>query len=527
MRSNILLIGAAIAVISFIITLNLFFQQNYQTEMAGQFGKQQLLLAENISKNIGESIGHMKGMMAVLAGLSSGTDFKAASAMVVREGLDTDLNVLDGKGGLRDGETLVETEGGRLRLTTPLKASKGALVLSTSIDSLNRKFVAPIKSGAKGYAWLMDGNGTLIYHPTQPEMQGKNLFKADASCLRCHKSFETEKKILESGATGVQTYIAPFGEDKIIAFSRINLSRDSFWIACVSAPYSEVTAGMRKSMRLHSILVLAIFATTTAGAFTVVAINRRRIKAEEKARHEAYFEKYAKELEEEVNRRTLELAHSEKLASIGRLTAGIAHEIGNPLTAVFSFLQILREKETDDFKKESLDTVLLHINRIADTVRQLSGLAKVPPAETKETELNGVIESALGLLQFDKRAKGIKIIKELSPLPPVVTDANRLSQVFVNLILNAVDAMHGGGALTVRSRPSGDRIEVEFEDTGVGIERENLQRVFDPFFTTKDKGTGLGLSVSYSIVKRLGGDITVESEPGKGTRFTIKIPKQA
>jgi signal transduction histidine kinase len=222
-----------------------------------------------------------------------------------------------------------------------------------------------------------------------------------------------------------------------------------------------------------------------------------------------------------------QMSHSEKLASIGRLTAGIAHEIGNPLTSVFSFLQILREVETEEFKKGNLDTILFHINRIADIVRQLSGLSKLPPAAFKKVQINDLIESSLGLLQYDKRAKPIEVRKELSELPEIVSDANQLTQVFVNFILNAVDAMPEGGTLIIRSRENKDDIEVEIADTGVGIPRENLQRVFDPFFTTKDKGTGLGLSVSYGIIKRLGGDISVESEVDKGTSFTLNIPKRS
>jgi|Deesub1362A_J573_1020465.scaffolds.fasta_scaffold00183_12 signal transduction histidine kinase len=676
MKSNILLIAAAIFIISVIITLNLFFQQNYQAEMAQQFNKQQLLLAETISGNIQRSLEHLKAMSVTLARLLGNTsleradlaDFVSDAFADVGTDIRLDLRIFDKNGALKysslsqpmdisdhvliekakklqAGNTVVLNRADlqEIRFATPIyndEGLQGVIVLNLCLNSINRKFIEPIKSGSKGYAWMMDASGTLLYHPTQPEMIGKNLYRADASCFKCHTSFEVEKKILDSGGTGVQSYIAPFGEDKIIAFSRIQLSPTDFWIACVSIPYTEVTASIRKSMKLHSILVLAIFGTTAIAAFTIVVINRKRIKAEERAKHEAELERYAAELERAVEKRTLELisekekldtivstldvgifladhnkkiiwvnrtlkdwfgedrindlnlediyggaevsstvnnkmiqevvyhtlgkrkgyfqitstplvgpdgnmqllglihditeikrfeeqmAHSEKLASLGRLTAGIAHEIGNPLTSVFSFLQILRERETDDFKKESLDTILFHINRIAEIVRQLSGMSKLPPTEFKEAQINDLIESSLLLMQYDKRAKAISVKKELSPLPPVVTDANQLTQVFVNLILNAVDAMPEGGTLTIRTRETEENIVVDFEDTGMGIPRENLKKVFDPFFTTKDKGTGLGLSVSYNILKRLGGDISVESEENKGTTFTVTIPKK-
>jgi signal transduction histidine kinase len=547
--------------------------------------------------------------------------------------------------GLKKEETLLlnKVKDRDVILITPImdkSAQQGTLIVDISIESINRKFLLKQHSGEKGYAWMMDQSGILLYHPTKPKMVGNDLHKADFSCLECHESFEVEKKILDTGATGVHSYIAPYGEDKIIAFSKITLSPDDFWIALVSIPYSEVTASITKSMKLHSFLVIAIFLATTTGALFILVINKRRIKAEESVKHKAELQRYADELEKAVEKRTLELisekdkldtivssmdsgifladrdkniiwankalkdwigadkikeldldsiyggtelsstvedsmiqevfhhtlgkrkgyfhitssplvgpdgnmqllglihdvteikefeeqmAHSEKLSSLGRLTAGIAHEIGNPLTSVFSFLQILREMEKDAFKKESLDTILFHINRIADTVRQLLGLSKLPPTELKEVQVNGIIESSIGLLQYDKRADKITVSKELPPLPVIFTDGNSLSQVFVNLLLNAVDAMPDGGILSIRSSNTYGNIVTEIEDTGIGIAAENLQRVFDPFFTTKETGTGLGLSVSYGIMKKLGGNISVKSTLGKGSVFTLTIPME-
>jgi signal transduction histidine kinase len=676
MKSNVLLLAAALFFVSLLVTLNLLFKQNFTAETAEQFNRQQLLLVETISRNIQGNIEHFGEMAKSLAGIMNRReiwgkdldDFASLASSAFRGESVVDLRIFDEGGVLRysslkhpvdDADRLMIERAKGLRkeetalyyapdrdeiiIATPIAGAGGrlgTLTLEFSRASINKKYLSDIRSGEKGYAWMMDGDGTLLYHPTQPEMVGKNLLRADASCFRCHKSFEAEKRILESGATGVQTYVAPFGEDKIIAFSRLELSPDTFWIACVSVPFTEITAGVRKSLNLHSMLIIAIFITTAAAASTVLLINTRRVKAEESARHEAELERYASELEKAVEKRTMELisekekldaivgalgvgiflvdknkrviwtnkamggwfgeetakaltiediyggteisstvsdtviqevvrhrlgqkdgyfqitstplvgpdgemqliglihditeikrfeeqlAHSEKLASLGRLTAGIAHEIGNPLTSVFSFLQILREIETDGFKTESLDTIIFHINRIADIVKQLSGLSKPSLVEFKEVQINDVIESSLSLMQYDKRARAISIVRELSPLPTTVTDVNQLSQVFVNLILNAADAMPDGGTLTIRSGQTEGSIEVQVKDTGTGISPEDLPRVFDPFFTTKEKGTGLGLSVSYGIIKGLGGIITVESEPGRGTTFTVSVPKR-
>jgi len=139
--------------------------------------------------------------------------------------------------------------------------------------------------------------------------------------------------------------------------------------------------------------------------------------------------------------------------------------------------------------------------------------------------VNNLIESSLSLIQYDKRAKDISIVRDLADgIPEITTDGNQLSQVIVNIILNAVDAMPEGGTLTIRSRVKDHRIVITFEDTGGGISKENIGRIFDPFFTTKEKGTGLGLAVSYSIIKKLNGSLSVESEVKKGSRFMITLP---
>jgi len=221
-----------------------------------------------------------------------------------------------------------------------------------------------------------------------------------------------------------------------------------------------------------------------------------------------------------------QIAHSEKLASIGRLAAGIAHEIGNPMTSIFSFVQILREEEEDDpFKKESLDTIYFHVNRVSGILKQLSGFSKMPTGYTRECNINEIIETSVNLIQYDKKAKSITMTKHLDPnLPTVMADGNQLSQVFVNLILNAVDAMPEGGELTISTETRDHKVVISFRDTGVGIKNEDKAKIFDPFYTTKEKGTGLGLAVSYNIIKKMNGTITVDSEIGKGTTFTITLP---
>jgi signal transduction histidine kinase len=149
----------------------------------------------------------------------------------------------------------------------------------------------------------------------------------------------------------------------------------------------------------------------------------------------------------------------------------------------------------------------------------------MPPPQLKPARVNNLIEDSLFLIQYDQRVQDITIMKDLSPaIPEITTDSNQLRQVFVNVILNAADAMPHGGTLTIRSRGINNSVVIDFEDTGVGIAPENLAKIFDPLYTTEEKGMGLGLAVSYRIIKKLNGNMTAESEPDKGSRFVITLP---
>jgi signal transduction histidine kinase len=224
------------------------------------------------------------------------------------------------------------------------------------------------------------------------------------------------------------------------------------------------------------------------------------------------------------------LMRSEKLASIGRLAAGIAHEINNPLTSVLTFSSLLlRKAETGD-QKEKLEIIVKETTRCRQIVRDLLNFARLGEPKKEECSINQIIESALSLTKNQLKMSEMRIAvkKELEELPLLQLDPDQMLEVFVNIIINAIDAMPQGGELnfTTRLAQGGKAVEIRASDTGYGIPRENLAKVFDPFFTTKDagKGTGLGLSVTYGIIDRHNGTIDVESEVRKGTTFIIKLP---
>ena len=809
MKTNIFLLILALFIISLIITLNIFFQQNYQSEMAEQFNRQQLLIAKSVAKNIEGHMDHIAEEMLSFARLLADRgldtrnmeDFVNDAFAEVREEINMNLKIVDNRDRLiysSSGESVTEKDLAFLRETagltignvrffdlsreskkivmlTPIGRTterKGVLIVDIMLHTISQKFLASIKEGIKGHAWMMDGKGTLLYHPTQPHMVGKNIYAADTSCFQCHESFDVEKRILRSEDVGFSAYVAPYGEDKIIAFSRARVA-DMTWIVCVTIPYSEVTYSIRKSMKLHSILVIFIFIATVASAFGIVVMNRQRIKAQERTRHletqrqlekeivqtKDYLENilesteskimvldremivrtlnsaqerfskrkkddivgmsffdvfpftsekdrenfamymktcldgvsnrvsdyvyirdqeklhinisinplilhgevsgiilsssdvteevnlkevlrdYAARLEELVKERTDELIsekeklnaivetvgagiflvdeqsnitwinrtlrqwlgkeegpitlhdiygehdlqqaiiddrglqeaihhdfgrkrgyfqftastlagpdghlqtlvlvqditdmkkmeeqmmHSEKVSALARISAGVAHEIGNPLTSISSYVQILREMEHDDFTKESLDTIAKHINRIADIVRQMSSFAKTTMKDLKYHHVRDLIGMTLDLVKYDKRMKNIKITQDIpEALPSVRVNETQCIQVFVNIILNAADAMLSEGTLEIRAQRLEHDVEISFSDTGPGISEENMEKIFDPFFTTKEKGTGLGLAVSYNIIKGYQGDIIAENGPQGGTIFRVRVP---
>jgi two-component system NtrC family sensor kinase len=269
-----------------------------------------------------------------------------------------------------------------------------------------------------------------------------------------------------------------------------------------------------------------------------------------------------------------ELIRTEKLASIGRFAAGVAHEVGNPLGSILGYTSILaREEVTRDETRDYLKRIEKEIERINRIVKELLNFARPSRLEIQEVKINKVIEDALSLLSYQKGFKNIETRLNLQPdLPMIQGDESQLSQVFINIILNAIDAMPHGGVLGIGTEdyvvgigkrdhfdqpyfprrkddplktdyshlrsPSplsvlftkfsrDDRlIKVTISDTGIGIQKEDMEKIFDPFFTTKDpdQGTGLGLSISLRIIESLGGEVKVRSEAGKGTVFEIYFP---
>ena len=223
-----------------------------------------------------------------------------------------------------------------------------------------------------------------------------------------------------------------------------------------------------------------------------------------------------------------QISRSEQLASVGRLAAGVAHEINNPLTGILTFAHMLREKPNmDEQDRQDLDLIIRETTRAAEIVRGLLDFARERPAAKQPLQINDVLRRTLRLLSNQRAFSNIVIVEDLQDnLPLIDGDPNQLQQVFLNLALNACEAMPHGGTLLVSTSANQDKVLAKITDTGCGIPPEHLDRIFEPFFTTKPvgKGTGLGLSVSYGIVQQHGGHIEVESKVGFGSTFTVVLP---
>jgi two-component system NtrC family sensor kinase len=231
---------------------------------------------------------------------------------------------------------------------------------------------------------------------------------------------------------------------------------------------------------------------------------------------------------EQLARSQAQLVQAEKLAAMGRLTASIAHEINNPLQGVQNCLHLILHRNLNGAKRQQYLTMAEgEVKRLIDTVQGMLDFYRPSPNQHHVTEIHQAIEDVLALASKRIERGGVRIVRTYDPaLPSINAAENQLKQVFLNLLINAVEAMPDGGDLAIQTAVSPDRewLSIAFQDQGVGLSRQAQLHLFEPFYTTKNQGTGLGLSISYGIVEQHGGTIEVESHQGQGSRFTVKLP---
>jgi two-component system NtrC family sensor kinase len=374
------------------------------------------------------------------------------------------------------------------------------LRVSVNMDIL-QKFVSNLEIGSQDDAFIINKDRIL---QTNSKLFGNVLEPLKLSNIR----IETDKR-------SVTIYDVEINKKQAyIAYASI---KGTPWILVTticSKPYEKIPSFFTKEVTLISLLsIFVTFIVITRSINTLV----NRI---EKADHE----------------REIAIAnaeHSDKLASIGRLAAGVAHEINNPLAIINEKAGLMKDLIQYGDLAQNKERFTQLIGSIQDSVarcrtitHRLLSFSKKIDRGREDFNINEAIKEVVGFIEKEIQTKGINMIFDFQEnLPKIITDKGQLQQVLLNIINNAIDAVEQGGTIEIKTLLlDTNHIEISIKDNGIGIPKDKLKHIFEPFYTTKKKGTGLGLYISYGIIKKLGGDIHVESEVGKGTIFTIKIP---
>jgi two-component system, NtrC family, sensor kinase len=395
-----------------------------------------------------------------------------------------------------------------LRSEEGLKWILRATVYTESLSSL----LENVKIGRSGEVFLLNEEG--IYQ-TSPRFGGKIMMKS---------SFDMD---MFTGESGVRMLESESEEGisrtprQVVAYSWLKEPR---WLLVVKQDHAEVVEDVS-----HANRAIVIFLNISIFAILIVSVitTRHMIKSIQKR-------------DEEGERLNRQLLQASKLASVGELAAGVAHEINNPLAVILTENQVVRDYADEattfdgEFKQQlydSLSQIDAQIHRCSRITQNLLRFSRRIKSKTEMVDVNACFAEVIELIQKRAQTSGVQIEAIFEQgLPLLLTDAFQLEQVFLNCVTNAIDAHEGKPFGIIRVQTQSDEkkqgIEVRISDTGSGIPPEHLERIFDPFFTTKPvgKGTGLGLSISYSIIKSLGGEISVHSEVGKGTDFIIFLP---
>jgi signal transduction histidine kinase len=407
-----------------------------------------------------------------------------------------------------------------------MRFGEGYVGLIVSFDSLISKYIAPLNLGEKDFAWIMDGGGRLIYHPTHKDMLLRSINETSGNCVTCHSSFDTQKKMV-MGNSSYDEYTIGNEAPKIMAYVPIILNGDK-WILAISTFLPEVTATLREKFALFFGLgILILFMILSLGALLYFQTTKK-IRAEESNRHMELRQSFQDQL-----------SQAGKLASIGELVDSVAHEINTPLGIISSHIDALNLQEDFPLKYAAdLEVIKNQTKRIHNYTKSLLNYSYRIPFNPKPEKLTAVIEECLFLLNPLFHSKRIRIIKSYEHnLPLVELDRGQIEQVFINLFNNAADAIGNSGEIKievsteVRNISVVNKEEIKYAavaitDNGSGIEPGDVGNIFETFFTTKQegKGTGLGLPISKAIILRHKGKIEVSSEPGKFTTFRIFLP---
>jgi signal transduction histidine kinase len=395
------------------------------------------------------------------------------------------------------------------------------------------------------YAYIFDDKGRIVgdYHENQSQLLstftdelGRKIIKSPTTLV----DLDYNKQILDIskpvklgherlGGIRLGFDLSPITEDiKEVTFKAVGVSSAIFLIGL--AIIFVITFRMTKPIER---LTLAAKRIEEGDLQYRVSIQRD----DEIGSLATAFDQMAERLlqrEKELKDSQAILRRADRLSSLGLLTAGLAHEIRNPLVAIRTFTQLLPERYDDaEFREGFQGLALKEVDRICGLINDLLSFARPSKPNVAPENVNDVVDNIARILETQAKEKNVEVVRRLSSdLPKVWIDREQMKQVFMNLILNAIQAMKDGGSIVIATGLSAkaeaelirEYVQIEIRDTGVGIPEENLEQIFDPFFTSKDEGSGLGLAVSHQIVQEHGGFVTVDSTVGKGTSFFVHLP---
>ncbi len=394
------------------------------------------------------------------------------------------------------------------------RAEKGKKwILRATIDTdAFRSFVENVRIGKTGEVFLLNTKGE---YQTSPRFSGRIMEKAPFHTGPIYEG--TEIKFFNESPDGLKQSFPK----QIVAQTWLKNPR---WVLTVKQDYAEAFSDVN-----HANYATLIFLHLSAISILIVAVMIAR-----------YMISVIKKQDIESDQLNKQLMQAGKLASIGELSSGVAHEINNPLAIILTERQILLDLsdktriQDTEFKNqltESMDQIDTQIHRCKHITQSLLRFSRRTRSVVEDVDLNSFIKEVIGLMEREARTGGIKFLSDLEDhLPSILSDPSQLQQVFLNLITNAIDAhdgkSYGSIRITTRFDEKNKGVKIVFADTGTGISEKGLEKIFDPFFTTKPvgKGTGLGLSISHSIINQLGGNIDVRSEVGVGTEFSLFLP---
>jgi signal transduction histidine kinase len=410
-----------------------------------------------------------------------------------------------------------------------LSETKSFISFLVNFDALIEHFILPLELSSSDFVWILDGNGRLIYHPKHKEMLFNSIYDEDKEFLSCHVSFEKQKKMLSSNSPSFGEH-SVIGDEpsKIFAYVPIKIGNQKWFIA-ISTLLPDVTESLKNKFQLFFILGIVILLTFLVAIFLIYYLNLKRIRSDEIRKNLEKIQEY----QEQLN-------HSSRLASIGELVDSVAHEINTPIGIISAHADsILLQENRTNVHKEELEIIKKQTKRVSDYTKSLLNFSKRIAFNPESVDVKELLNESIYLLQPRLREKKIEIIKEIPEVDlTILGDRRQLEQVLINIFNNAIDSITTNGKIIVELKEMNilqkkilhnqltESVIISIADNGTGISKENIDKIFNPFYSTKEKnGTGLGLSITKSIIQRHKGKIEVNSEVGKGTTFTLIIPK--